>query len=136
MYGSGKPAAAPAPPVPHDSASNAVSIPSAPTPALTRAAADGRLPVARCSSLRSSISLTGSFVSLARVAQIRQAISDPSLLPKPPPIYCVITRTLACGMFRPLANPSREALTPWVETHAVRLSPSHSQTEPCDSRQT
>ena len=36
-------------------------MPSAATPALTRANADGRLPVARCSSLRSSISLTGAF---------------------------------------------------------------------------
>src|SRR5436309_302779 len=68
MYGSGKPAAAPAPPVPQDSASNAVIIPSADTPALIRAAADGRLPVARCSSLRSSISLTGVPVSFGSKA--------------------------------------------------------------------
>ena len=107
MYGSGNPAAWPAPPVPHVSASKAVSVPSAATPALTRAAADGRFPVARCSSLRSSISFTGAFASLASRAQIialrRPA---PSLLPKPPPMYCVMTRTFDCGILRPWANPS------------------------------
>ena len=32
--------------------------------------------------------------------------------------------------------PSREALMPCVDTHAVRLSPSHSHTAPWDSRHT
>ena len=43
---------------------------------------------------------------------------------------------LACGMLRPLAKPSREALMPCVETQTVSLSPSHSHTVPCDSRHT
>ena len=71
MYGSGKPAAAPAPPVPHDSASNAVMHAVGGDARLDARRADGRLPVARCSSLRSSISLTGAFASFASRAQIR-----------------------------------------------------------------
>ena len=73
-------------------------MPSAETPALMRAAADGRLPVARCSSLRSSISLTGAFASFASRAQISPSAPSASLLPKPPPMYWQMTRTLACGM--------------------------------------
>ena len=46
-------------PCPTISASNAVSVPSAATPALIFENDDGRLPAARCSSLRSSISFTG-----------------------------------------------------------------------------
>ena len=133
MYGSGYPEPAPAPPVPHDSASNAVSVPSAATPALTRANADGRLPVARCSSLRSSISFTGAFAAFARRAQISPCWSGPNLLPKPPPMNSVITRTLACGIFSPCAKPSRVPCTACVETHAVRFSPFHSQRQPCVS---
>ena len=45
----------------------------------------------------------------------------------------VITRTLACGIFNPCANPSRVPCTACVDTHAVRLSPFHSQTQPCVS---
>src|SRR4029079_786000 len=137
MYGNGNPDAAPAPPVPQDSASNAVIVPSAATPTLTRAAADGRFPVARCSSLRSSISLTGAFACFASRAQMIACGScAPSLLPNPPPMYCVITRTFDAGIFSPVANPSLVALTPCVDTHAVKFSPSHSQTAPCDSRHT
>ena len=43
MYGSGNPDPAPAPPVPQLCASNAVSVPSAETPALIFAVADGRV---------------------------------------------------------------------------------------------
>ena len=96
-------------------------MPSAATPALTRANADGRLPVARCSSLRSSISLTGALAALASRAQISPWASGPNLLPKPPPMNSVITRTLACGILRPQAKPSRVPCTACVETHAVRL---------------
>src|SRR5215469_5751013 len=135
MYGIGKPAVAPAPPVPQVSASRAVTKPSAETPALTFDVADGRLPVARCSSLRSSISLTGALAALASFAQIRpSAPTLNALLPKPPPIYWQITRTLACGMLSALAKFSRAPLIPWVEIHAVSLSPLHSHTVPCDSR--
>ncbi len=49
---------------------HAVSLPCASTPARTFAKADGRLPVTRCSSLRSSISFTGASAALARRAQI------------------------------------------------------------------
>jgi hypothetical protein len=136
MYGSGKPAAAPAPPVPHDSASNAVIMPSAETPALIFAAADGRFPVTRCSSLRSSVSFTGAPACFASRAQISPSGPSCSLLPKPPPMYWQMTRTLVCGISRPLAKLSRAELTPWVETQAVSLSPSHSHTTPCDSMQT
>ena len=73
MYGSGKPLGAPAPPVPQLWPSNAVSMPSAVTPARMCAVADGRLPVSRCSSLRSSISFTGSF------AMLRQLGADDAL---------------------------------------------------------
>ena len=111
-------------------------VPSADTPALMRAAADGRLPVARCSSLRSSISFTGTFACLASRAQISPSAPSCSLLPKPPPMYWQITRTLDCGMASAVAKLSRAELTPCVETHAVSLSPSHSHTVPCDSRQT
>ena len=45
----------------------------------------------------------------------------------------VITRTLACGIFRPCAKPSRVPCTACVDTHAVRLSPFHSHTQPCVS---
>ena len=60
---------------------------------------------------------------------MRPCASGANLLPKPPPMYCVMTRTLACGMPSAL----REALRALdaracVETHAVSLSPSHSQT--------
>src|SRR5665213_1287336 len=136
MYGSGKSAVAPAPPVPQDSASNAVTMPSAETPALIFDAADGRLPVARCSSLRSSISFTGALADLASLAHIRPSAPTLSaLLPKPPPMYWQRTRTLACGIFRALAKFSRAPLIPWVEIHAVSLSPFHSHTVPCDSMQ-
>src|SRR5215472_4628509 len=135
MYGIGNPAVAPAPPVPQVSASRAVIFPSADTPALIFDVADGRLPVARCSSLRSSISLTGAFAALASFAQIRPSAPTLSaLLPKPPPIYWQITRTLACGIPSAPAKFSRAPLTPCVETHAVSLSPLHSHTVPCVSR--
>src|SRR4029450_1748551 len=133
MYGSGYPDPAPAPPVPHDCASNTVNVPSAATPALTLANADGPSPVASCSSLPSSISLTGAPAALASRAQIRPCASGPNLLPKPPPMNSVITRTLACGIFTPPAKPSRVPCTACVETHAVRLSPLHSQMQPCVS---
>ncbi|MNC99427.1 hypothetical protein D3C83_177170 [compost metagenome] len=55
------------------------------------------------------------------------------MLPKPPPMNSVMTRTLACGIFRPCANPSRVPCTACVDTHAVRLSPFHSHTQPCVS---
>src|SRR6185295_2991274 len=136
MYGSGKPDAAPAPPVPQLCASNAVSLPSAETPARIFAYADGRLPVSRCSSLRSRNSLTATLASCASFAQIRPCASGPNLLPNPPPMYWVITRTFALGILRPCAKPSFVPCTPCVDTHAVSLSPSHSQTQPCDSMQT
>ena len=111
-------------------------MPSADTPALTRAAADGRLPVARCSSLRSSISLTGALASFASRAQISpSAPTLNALLPKPPPMYWQMTRTLACGMLSAVAKFSRAPLMPCVEIQTVSLSPSHSHTVPCDSMQ-
>ena len=36
--------------------------------------------------------------------------SGPNLLPKPPPMYWVITRTLACGMLSAIAKLSRAAV--------------------------
>ena len=55
--------------------------------------------------------------------------SGANLLPKPPPMYWVMTRTLACGIPSPCAKPLRRSeCTACVETHAVSLSPSHSQT--------
>src|SRR6266853_1135553 len=136
MYGSGKLDVAPAPPVPQLCPSNAVSLPSADTPALIFAYAEGRLPVSRCSSLRSSISFTGTLASCASLAQIKPCASGPNLLPNPPPIYCVMTRTLPPGIFNPCAKPSFVPCTPCVDTHAVSLSPSHSQTQPCVSMHT
>src|ERR1035437_5468395 len=136
MYGSGKFEVAPAPPVPQLCASYAINLPSAVTPALMCAIADGRLPVARCSSFRSSISLTGTFACCASFAQINPCVSGPNLLPKPPPMYCVITRTLVCGICSPCANPCAVPCAACVDTHAVSLSPSHSQTQPCVSRHT
>src|SRR6478736_6141116 len=136
MYGSGKPDAAPAPPVPQLCASNAVSLPSAETPARIFAYADGRLPVSRCSSLRSRNSFTATLASCASLAQMSPWESGPNLLPNPPPMYCVMTRTLALGILRPCAKPSFVPCTPCVDTHAVSLSPSHSQTQPCDSMHT
>src|SRR6185295_19804006 len=135
MYGNGNPEVAPAPPVPHVSASKAVITPSADTPALIFEAEDGRLPVARCSSLRSSMSLTGAFAALASLAQISpSAPTLNALLPKPPPMYWQMTRKLACGIRNALAKFSRAPLIPCVEIHAVSLSPSHSHTVPCVSR--
>ena len=90
MYGSGNPLGAPAPPVPQLWPSNAVSMPSAVTPARMCAVADGRLPVSRCSSLRSSISFTGGLAMRASLAQMMPCASGPNLLPKPPPMYCVM----------------------------------------------
>src|ERR1700679_3141339 len=119
MYGIGNPAAAPAPPVPQVSASIAVIRPSADTPALTFDADDGRLPVARCSSLRSSISLTGAFACLASFAQIRpSAPTLVALLPKPPPMYWQITRTFACGYLMQLAKSRALQLIPASKFHA------------------
>jgi hypothetical protein len=83
--------------------------------------------------LRSSIIFTGAPAALAMRAQSRPWISGPNLLPKPPPMNSVITRTLACGIFRPCAKPSRVPCTACVDTHAVRLSPFHSHTQPCVS---
>src|ERR1043166_4636828 len=136
MYGSGKPDAAPAPPVPQLCASNAVSLPSAETPARIFAYADGRLPVSRCSSLRSRNSFTGAFACCARRAHISASGPMFVLLPNPPPMYCVMQRMLACGIFRPSENCCREACTPCVVIHAVSLSPFHSQTQPWVSMQT
>src|SRR5690242_7281261 len=136
MYGSGNPAPALAPPVPYDSPSNAVSVPSAATPALIFDTDEGRLPAARCSSLRSSISFTGAPAAFASLAHTTPWTSGPNLLPKPPPMYSQITRTLACGICSDSANPSRVPWTACVDTHAVNLSPSHSHTQPCVSRHT
>ena len=41
----------------------------------------------------------------ASFAQMRPCASGANLLPNPPPMYCVITRTLACGMLEPLREP-------------------------------
>src|SRR4051794_8030549 len=136
MYGRGKPESAPAPPVPQLCASNAVSFPSAETPALIFANAEGRLPVSRCSSFRSSINLTGTFACCASFAQMRPCASGPNLLPKPPPMYCVMQCTLDCGMPSACANCCADCTTACVEIHAVSLSPSHSHTQPCVSRHT
>src|SRR5215831_521027 len=136
MYGNGKFDVAPAPPVPQLCPSNAVSLPSALTPALIFAYAEGRLPESRCSSFRSRNNLTGLPASFASRAQISPCASGPNLLPNPPPMYCVITRTFDAGILRPCAKPSFVPCTPCVLTHAVSLSPSHSQTHPCVSMQT
>ncbi len=136
MYGSGNPAPTPAPPVPHDTASKAVSIPSAPTPALIFENDEGRLPAARCSSLRSSIIFTAAPACFASLAQTMPWMSGPNLLPNPPPMYSVMTRTFDCGIPSASAKPSRVPCTACVDAHAVRLSPCHSQTQPCVSRQT
>src|SRR3954447_20864310 len=136
MYGSGNPDEAPAPPVPQLSASNAVSVPSLDTPARMWAVADGGLPVSRCSSLRSSISFTGAFACFASLAQMMPCASGPNLLPKPPPMYCVMQCTLDCGMPSACANCCADWTTACVEIHAVSLSPSHSHTQPCVSRHT
>ena len=133
MYGSGKPDAAPAPPVPQLCASNAVSLPSAETPALDLRVR--RRTVARVEMLFLAIEdqLDRRFgLPCASLAQMRPCASGPNLLPNPPPMYCVMTRTLACGILRPCAKPSFVPCTPCVDTHAVSLSPSHSQTQPCD----
>src|SRR5439155_23028460 len=132
----GNPEPAPAPPVPQLCASNAVSVPSAETPALIFAVADGRLPVSRCSSFRSSISFTGALAAFASFAQMIPCASGPNLLPNPPPMYCVMQRTLVCGMPSACANCCALWITACVEIHAVSLSPSHSHTQPCVSRQT
>ncbi len=87
------------------------------TPAWMCAVADGRLPVSRCSSLRSSISLTGAFACCASFAQMMPCASGANLLPKPPPMYCVITRTFACGMLQRLREPLRALM------HALRRDP-------------
>ncbi len=83
------------------------------------------------------MSLTGLPVSRASCAQIRPSAPTLSaLLPKPPPMYSHCTRMLACGSFNAVAKFSRAALMPCVEIHTESLSPSHSQTVPCDSRHT
>ena len=43
-------------------------------------------------------------------------------------MYCVMTRTLACGMLQRLREALRALMHPCVDTHAVSLSPSHSHT--------
>src|SRR5215831_21043551 len=136
MYGIGKFAVAPAPPVPQLVPSYAVSMPSEPTPALICAAADGRLPVSRCSSLRSSISLTGTPAALANFAQIKASAPALDLEPKPPPMNCVTTCTFGCGIESAGASCWATPTTPCVEIQTLSLSPSHSQTEPCVSMQT
>ena len=83
MYGSGNPDDAPAPPVPQVSASKAVSMPSAETPALIFAYAEGRLPAARCSSRRSSINCTGALASFARRAHAMPCTSGSELAAEP-----------------------------------------------------
>ncbi len=120
MYGSGKPAPTAAPPVPHVSASNAVSFPSAETPALIFEKDDGRLPEARCSSFLSSINFTAAPACFASFAQMTPCASGPNLLPNPPPMYSVMTRTFGCGIPRASANPSRVPCTACVEAHDVR----------------
>ena len=77
--------------------------------------------------------MTGTPASLASRAQTSPSAPSDSLLPKPPPMYWQMTRTFACGIASALAKFSRALLTPCVETQAVSLSPSHSQTVPCDS---
>ena len=71
------------------------SWPSAVAPARIFAYADGRLPPARCSSWRSSISFTGAFASFASFAQTMPCTSGPNLLPNPPPMCSQMTRTFA-----------------------------------------
>ena len=111
-------------------------MPSVATPALIFDHEEGRFPPARCSSFRSSISLTGAPAIFASFAQITPWASGPNLLPKPPPMYSQIVCTFACGIWSASANPSRLPCTACVEIHEVSVSPSHSHTQPCVSRHT
>ena len=77
--------------------------------------------------------LTGAFASFASFAAMTTWTSAPSLLPKPPPMYCVTTRAFGRGTFRASAMPSRDVLIPCVETYIGSLSPSHSAMPPCVS---
>ena len=76
------------------------------------------------------MTFTGAFASRASRAAITTWTSVPSLLPKPPPMYSVMTRAFGRGIFSASATPSRDALIPCVETYIVSLSPSHSAMPP------
>ena len=57
------------------------------------------------------------------------------LLPKPPPMYCLITRTWCSGRPSFCATCWRTSKMDWVESHSVRRSPSQVATQPWGSRQ-
>src|SRR5262249_39813353 len=75
-------------------------------------AAAGRFPATSCPPLRSSVSSPGGPACFASRAHISPSGPSCSLLPKPPPMYWQMTRTLVCGMPRPEAKLSRAEFTP------------------------
>ena len=57
------------------------------------------------------------------------------LLPKPPPMYCLITRTWCSGSPSFSATCWRTSKMDWVESHSVSESPSQEAVQPWGSRQ-
>ena len=81
--------------MPQDSDCHPTNVPSFFAPTFTFAYIEGRAPAAISSWSRSSIILTGRPAFLARRAHANPQVSAPNLLPKPPPITGVSTRTLS-----------------------------------------
>ena len=112
---------------------NAVSVPSFFAPALRVSVFGGRLPTQRKDSSRLTKQRTGRPVFRARRAAISVYFPGSSLLPNPPPMYLLITRTLVSGIWSDWARPPRMSKTPWFVSQTFSRSPSHFATEPCGS---
>src|SRR5580700_1122193 len=126
----------PMPPVAHDSDCQAVMVPSFFAASLILANAEGRLPAIFNSVARSRYIFTGlpPLALESRPASTPQ-LSATNLLPKPPPMYCISTCTLAAGTSSDLPRSPPMPDTFCVEGHRLMRSPLNCTMLPCDSRQ-
>jgi len=109
----------PIPPSPKARWWMAVSLPSVLAPSRTVIRAPGEFPLQSCSSRRSSMSLTGAPAFRAsRQAMMAKALPTAegySLLPKPPPMCSMITRTFFRSRSNASARAARTMKMPCVE---------------------
>src|ERR1035441_1895487 len=116
------------PPVAQDTDCQAVMVPSFLAATLILANADGRLPAIFNSVARSRYIFTGlPPLAFESRAACTPQLSAANLLPKPPPMYCICTCTLAAGTSSDLPRSPPMAETFCVEGHkkSTRLNSSH-----------
>ena len=103
------------PPEPHESESQATSLPCSSAAARMRAKADGRLPATVTSWSLSRKSFTGAPALRASSAPTMPQRSGENFEPKPPPMYSVRIRTWLAGTPSSVANCPARVETAWVE---------------------